>query len=133
MKYLHLFEDYNKIYTGQEVADDFLSWGEGHGDEEHTEVMYSRIKTFNYTLETISIQEILSYDESLAEFINAIEDEDEEFLDGREFGDMEDCYDCPIIIAEWSTNQKAVIDGYHRIAEHIRNGDDQIEAYIYIK
>lgn len=132
MKYLKLYEEYNKIYSGKTVADEFVSWGEGHGDEEHTEYLSDRIKKYDFTKELVSIENLLEYDLDLSSFIDGeIEDEDVIIYEDS----FEDCYDCPIIIAEWveGHGKKAVIDGYHRIAQHIRNSDNDIEAYIYIK
>lgn len=129
MKHLKLFENHNRVYTGQEVSDEFVSLGEGHGDPHHTEIMSERIKKWDYTLEEVSIQNILSSDIDLKHFIGQMDDDDNEFYEEE----MEDNYDSPIIIAQWHNEDKSVIDGYHRIAQHIRNGDDKINAYVYIK
>jgi len=132
MEYLKTFENHQKTYTGEEVSEYFKSMGEGHSwdDKHHMKNMYNRIHSFDYTLENISISNMLKVDTSLNEFIESIGEKDDDFIEYS----MGDCYDCPIIIAEWSEQEgKCVIDGYHRIAEHIRRGEDMIKAYVYIK
>ena len=124
-----------KIYTGKEVVAEFVSWGEGHGDKDHTEYLSDRIMNWDYTKELVSIEELLERDVDLRSFIEGLELNDGEYEEDNIIDEdwFNDCYECPIIIASWEHTTEAVIDGYHRIAQHIRNSENDIEAYRWIK
>lgn len=124
----------SEIYSGEEVADYFRDITEI--DESITEVgLENLIEQYvidnKFELRNIPISEVLkdSYFQDYWSNIDSEEDIYEDYYD-RNLEDWE--LDQPIILYQ-DNNKTFLVDGYHRTAQHLLNGEANIKAYVNIK
>ena len=86
---------------------------------------FSLIKKANakFVLKTVNIEELLSQDKSLKEYVDSKEDRYEH----SEYPPSEDELSNPIVIFDGE-----VIDGYNRTSKNYHNGEKTIQAYVSI-
>ena len=101
------------ISSGKDVANEVVE--DGYLDKDDDSFVIGKIKKQNYTREDIKISELLKNDQDLKDFVEAGEMRE---FEGEPFG-------TPPIVLE----SGEVLDGYNRILQKVKDGEDVIEIY----
>lgn len=124
----------SKIYSDKEVAGYFREITEI--DESITKIgLENLIKNYvmgnKWEIKKISVNEVLK-DPYLKEYWDNV-DSEEDIYDDYYDRDLDDWgLNQPIILYQ-KDNKTFLVDGYHRTAQHLLNGESTINAYINLK
>lgn len=127
MKYIKLFEEYgDKIYDGDEVFNYFKKIGSKHHSKYENPILNEykeQIRNTKYQLKYININDLISNDIDLEYFIN------DQYNYYKTIWDRHDV-DTYGLIGDSNSAHDVLIDGYHRVIQHLINGDDKIKLFV---